>query len=57
MLGKRRSDVSARHLRADSGNRSEIAAHGDLITLHADGEGAEATLDELAAMLERELDE
>lgn len=33
------------------------AAYGDLVTLHADGEGAEATLDELAAMLERELDE
>jgi phosphocarrier protein HPr len=32
------------------------AAHGDVVTLHADGEGAEATLDELAAMLERELD-
>jgi phosphocarrier protein HPr len=33
------------------------AAHGDLVTLHADGESADATLDELAAMLERELDE
>jgi phosphocarrier protein HPr len=33
------------------------AGHGDLVTLHADGEGADATLDELAAMLERELDE
>jgi phosphocarrier protein HPr len=33
------------------------AAYGDLVTLHADGEGAEATLDELAAMLERELGE
>jgi phosphocarrier protein HPr len=32
------------------------AAHGDVVTLHADGEGAEAVLDELAAMLERELD-
>lgn len=33
------------------------AGHGDLVTLHADGDGADATLDELAAMLERELDE
>jgi phosphocarrier protein len=33
------------------------AAHGDLVTLQADGESADATLDELAAMLERELDE
>ena len=33
------------------------AAHGDLVTLHADGENADAALDELAAMLERELDE
>ncbi len=33
------------------------AAHGDLVTLRADGEDAEATLDELAALLERELDE
>ncbi|HLU60118.1 MAG TPA: HPr family phosphocarrier protein [Pseudonocardia sp.] len=33
------------------------AGHGDLVTLHADGDGAEAALDELAAMLERELDE
>lgn len=33
------------------------AGHGDLVTLHAEGDGAEATLDELAAMLERELDE
>jgi phosphocarrier protein HPr len=33
------------------------AAHGDLVTLHADGDGADATLDELAALLERELDE
>jgi phosphocarrier protein len=32
------------------------AGHGDLVTLHADGDGAEAALDELAAMLERELD-
>jgi phosphocarrier protein HPr len=32
------------------------AAHGDLVTLRADGENADATLDELAAMLERELD-
>jgi phosphocarrier protein HPr len=33
------------------------AAHGDLVTLRADGENADATLEELAAMLERELDE
>jgi phosphocarrier protein HPr len=33
------------------------AAHGDLVTLRADGENADDTLDELAAMLERELDE
>jgi phosphocarrier protein HPr len=33
------------------------AGHGDLVTLHAEGEGADAALDELAAMLERELDE
>jgi phosphocarrier protein HPr len=33
------------------------AAHGDVVTLRADGENAGAALDELAAMLERELDE
>jgi phosphocarrier protein HPr len=33
------------------------AAHGDLVTLRADGENADDALDELAAMLERELDE
>jgi phosphocarrier protein len=32
------------------------AAHGDLVTLRADGENADDALDELAAMLERELD-
>jgi phosphocarrier protein HPr len=31
--------------------------HGDLVTLRVDGEGADAALDQLAAMLERELDE
>jgi phosphocarrier protein HPr len=30
---------------------------GETVTLHAEGEGAEAALDELAAMLGRELDE
>lgn len=33
------------------------AAHGDVVTLHADGDDAAVTLEELAAMLERELDE
>lgn len=33
------------------------AEFGDKVTLYAEGEGAEATLDELAAMLGRELDE
>jgi phosphocarrier protein HPr len=33
------------------------AGHGDLVTLRADGDGADAALDDLAAMLERELDE
>ena len=33
------------------------AEFGDQVTLHAEGEGAEAALDELAAMLGRELDE
>lgn len=32
------------------------AGHGDLVTLCADGDSADATLDELAEMLERELD-
>jgi phosphocarrier protein HPr len=32
------------------------AGHGDLVTLRADGDGADAALDDLAAMLERELD-
>ena len=32
------------------------AAHGDVVTLRAEGESADAALDELAAMLERELD-
>lgn len=32
------------------------AAHGDLVTLRAEGENADATLDALAEMLERELD-
>jgi phosphocarrier protein HPr len=31
--------------------------HGELVTLYAEGEGADAALDELAAMLGRELDE
>ncbi len=31
--------------------------YGELVTLYAEGEGADAALDELAAMLERELDE
>ncbi|UFU03147.1 HPr family phosphocarrier protein [Ruania suaedae] len=29
--------------------------HGDVVTLHADGPGAEAALDELAALLSRDL--
>jgi phosphocarrier protein len=33
------------------------AGHGDLVTLRADGDGTDAALDDLAAMLERELDE
>jgi phosphocarrier protein HPr len=33
------------------------AGHGDLVTLQAEGDGAEAALDELAAMLARELDD
>ncbi|RSO09985.1 HPr family phosphocarrier protein [Streptomyces sp. WAC 05379] len=32
------------------------ARHGDQVRLTADGEGAEAVLDELAQLLERELD-
>jgi phosphocarrier protein HPr len=32
------------------------AGHGDLVTLRAEGDGADAALDELAAMLARELD-
>jgi phosphocarrier protein len=31
--------------------------YGELVTLHAEGEGGDAALDELAAMLGRELDE
>jgi phosphocarrier protein HPr len=31
--------------------------YGELVTLYAEGEGADAALDELAAMLGRELDE
>ncbi len=33
------------------------AEHGDVVTLSAEGEGADAALDSLGAMLERELDE
>ena len=33
------------------------AEFGDEVTLYAEGEGAEAALDELAAMLGRDLDE
>ena len=33
------------------------AEFGDSVTLYAEGEGAEAALDELAAMLGRDLDE
>jgi phosphocarrier protein HPr len=33
------------------------AEHGDLVTLYAEGDGAEQALDELAALLGRELDE
>jgi phosphocarrier protein HPr len=33
------------------------AEFGETVTLHAEGEGAEAALDELAAMLGSELDE
>jgi phosphocarrier protein HPr len=33
------------------------AEYGDLVTLYAEGDGADAALDQLAAMLERELDE
>jgi phosphocarrier protein HPr len=33
------------------------AGHGDVVTLRAEGDGAEAALDELAAMLARELDD
>lgn len=32
------------------------AKHGDVVTLEADGEGADKALDDLAAMLERDLD-
>ena len=32
------------------------AEHGDVVTLAAEGNGADATLDELADMLSRELD-
>lgn len=32
------------------------AEHGDEVVLSAEGDGAEAALDELAAMLERDLD-
>jgi phosphocarrier protein HPr len=31
--------------------------YGDQVTLYAEGEGADAALDQLATMLERELDE
>jgi phosphocarrier protein len=31
-------------------------AHGDQVILHADGEGAEQTLDTLATLLEQDLD-
>jgi len=30
--------------------------HGDLVTLSADGDGADAVLDELVALLARDLD-
>ncbi len=33
------------------------AGHGDVVTLSAEGEGADAALDSLGAMLERELDD
>ena len=32
------------------------ATHGDVVTLTAEGDGAEAALDELAALLETDLD-
>lgn len=32
------------------------AAHGDTVTLYADGEGAEQALEELVALLETDLD-
>jgi phosphocarrier protein HPr len=32
------------------------ASHGDVVTLAAEGDGAEAALDELAALLETDLD-
>jgi len=33
------------------------AEHGDTVTLYAEGEGADSVLDELAALLARDLDE
>lgn len=33
------------------------AAHGDLVTLSAEGDGADAVLDQLAVLLSRELDD
>jgi phosphocarrier protein HPr len=33
------------------------AENGDVVTLYAEGDGAESVLDELAALLARELDE
>lgn len=33
------------------------AAHGDLVTLSAEGEGADAVLEQLAVLLSRELDD
>jgi phosphocarrier protein HPr len=33
------------------------AEHGDTVTLYAEGDGAESVLDELAALLARDLDE
>ncbi|MCU1637855.1 MAG: HPr family phosphocarrier protein [Microbacteriaceae bacterium] len=32
------------------------AAHGEIVTLHADGEGAEQALEELVALLQTDLD-
>ena len=44
----------------DAGSILEVmtlgAKHGDLVTLSADGDGADAVLDELVALLARDLD-